>query len=410
MTTDRDASADAQWQEAWLDFTRLGGAVGFQLPPRPGQPPGGADTEASLLEALAACATEDGPRLAAALPGRQHWAPLLQQRWWAGAGAFLGARARALGIDLELSEHDRMQLAAEEHLCRRTHAHGLQHVPRLVHRLLDAGLHPVLLKGLVFARWLHPEPPLRPMGDADVLLPPSELTAARELLLRDGFTDAPLPAQRAGELHRHLAPLVRRVDGLPLVVELHGALAGRRAASRLAAEALVARARPFALGPARIPALHEDDRLAHLCLHHPGELSARRALDLALAAERCGPAGFLRARRMLDAEDRWQLDLLAGVAAHWLHRPALENAVPLLRGQLLRYSCAPGWGVSHLLAESRQQEFQTVAGLIRQPGAAALDRTTQLLQASLPVLLREPRRRLTAAARLARFLLLRSRR
>ena len=387
--------------QALADLTRFGGAAGFRLPPRAGARPTDTPTEVSLLEALAGCAVDDPARVCAALADWRDWPDLLGQRWWAGAAAFLSARTRALGVAHAVPQALRPMLAAEEYLCRNVHVHAHAHLPPLLARLEHAGLRPVLLKGLVYAHWLYPEPATRAMGDVDILLPPDALPQAQELLTRLGFRSAPMPAAHDPAAHRHLPPMTRRLDGLPLVVELHGALVPRNTTRQLDAAALVARAGPIELGALRARALTADDRLAHLALHHPGELSARRALDVALAARRLGGAAFARARHLLDAEDRWMLDLLGGVAADLTRKRDVLWAVPPLRSALIAATCAPGWGLSHLLSECRQHSGEGVGGLVQHPARAAADRLGQILLATLPVLLREPRRRLTAAARLA---------
>lgn len=55
-------------------------------------------------------------------------------------------------------------------------------IPKLFGSLLDAGLHPVLVKGQAIAR-IYPVPSHRESGDIDVLLPPDEYSVAREILL-----------------------------------------------------------------------------------------------------------------------------------------------------------------------------------------------------------------------------------
>lgn len=428
-------------RQALADLLRFGGAAGFRWPPRRGVgapwPPG----EAALLDLVLACAVADGARareaLARAGPLESALRPCLDQAWWAGAGAFLSARLAALELGDGVPAGLRGALLAEELVCRRRHAHARVHVPALLVRLERAGLRPVLLKGLVHAMWLYPEPWCRPGGDADLLLRADELAAARELLVAEGFVPSPTPVRHAGAPHHHGPPLARRVDGLPLVVELHAALAPLGCAGDLRAEALVDRSVPLdlsrepgaapvavAAGPAAggtgaapaatgprpvVRALAVDDRVAHIALHHPGELTLRRLLDILLAAREAGPSGLGRARRSIDRASRWQLDFVASMAGQLLAAP-LERVTPRITRALRAVSCTQRWALPHLEAARRgggapARPWAADAGpggAFARPGRAALDRLVELGAAILPVLSREPRRRALAALRLLR--------
>lgn len=430
--------------EALGDLLHFGGREGFRLPPRAGSVARWPPRERELLDLLLACVRADAATARRSLPVldadgavgtsaadaadgaagacevADSW---LTDAWWAGAAAFLHARLERLALLDELPAAGRAPLLAEERVCRRRHAHALQHVPALLQRLERAGLRPILLKGLVYAVWLYPEPWTRPCGDVDLLLAVDEAVQAERLLLAEGFVRTPLHDPRVdvrsdigrgtgrgigrGDTgaagHRHGAPLARRVDDRLLIVELHTALADRAAPARLGIEELLARSERMPIGGRELRVLQPDDRLAHIGLHHPAELSCRRLLDVLLVARRVGASGLARARRLLDPADRWQLDLLALCAARLLD-PALADAVPAWRRSLLSVACTPEWPSAHLSALRARREDGLQGGRVRRPLRAAADRVDLLGRAGLPVLGREPRRRVLAALRLVRDL------
>ncbi|MGQ0551673.1 MAG: nucleotidyltransferase family protein [Planctomycetota bacterium] len=392
-------------QEALADLTRFGGAAGFSWPPRAGAEFQWPETEGQLFRLASACVLDDRALATESLRVSEAlatgWHEALQSAWWAGAGAFLSARLRTLGLEAQLPVSLRGALLAEEFLCRHRYEHAREHVTALMDRLEAAGLRPVLLKGLAHAEWLYPEPWTRPCGDVDLLLSPSEGQVAYELLSAEGFIASALHGGHSPEGHHHLPPLTRRAGRLPFVVEIHSALAEQGCTRRLAADDLVARSVRHPLLGFRV--LQADDQLAHLVLHHPAELTARRLFDVGLAARRCGAAGLARARRLLDPAQRWQSDLVAGLAAHFVDA-SYEAALPGWRRALLAWSCAPNWGERHLAALRSGFHPDGLGGPVRRPLRCALDRTEVLCRAVLPVALREPRRRITALARLGREL------
>jgi len=412
-------------QHTLADLLRFGGAAGFRWPPRHGMRHEWSGAESLLLDALAAGARDDRAALQACLAEADALCEALLSGpadWWAGAAAFLATSARRLELEAAVPPTLRRVLLAEELVCRREHAYGLAEVPQLLARLEAAGLRPMLLKGLAFAHLLYPEPHARPFGDTDVLLLPDEATRAQELLLADGFVllpDTAHPAREHADRHHHLPPIARRRQGWTLRVELHARMLSEPVAG-LETEAVLARSQRVLLGglPVRLPC--EEDLVAHLWLHHPGELNLRRALDALLSTRRLGPDGLRRARRALPPSMRWRFDLMVGVARHLdagdLSRhtrapsdrasPRLAASVtglPLHVRAALRASCAPDWGRRHLLAV-RRGEAGGLAGIVRQPLRAAFDRLDELQRALLPVLAREPLRRALALLRLPRDL------
>jgi hypothetical protein len=89
--------------------------------------------------------------------------------------------------------------------------------------MAEAGIRTVMLKGAAIATRLYDESELRPAGDVDLLVAPSQARAAAQVLTRLGFHD-PLSGARTYERAAH-AVAFRREDGLPTYVDLHTAIA-----------------------------------------------------------------------------------------------------------------------------------------------------------------------------------------
>ncbi len=84
------------------------------------------------------------------------------------------------------------------------------------------GIQTLLLKGAALAYLVYPQPPLRPMRDIDLLVPPQDAPRAQGALLALGFTaddPASLPAD-----HHHLPACGRVAEGQLVSVEVHCAL------------------------------------------------------------------------------------------------------------------------------------------------------------------------------------------
>lgn len=85
-----------------------------------------------------------------------------------------------------------------------------------------AGIRTVMLKGAAIARRLYEDPLLRPAGDIDLLVAPSQAGAAAQVLERLGFRD-PLSRARPHERTPYAVSFERAGD-LPACVDLHRTL------------------------------------------------------------------------------------------------------------------------------------------------------------------------------------------
>ena len=88
-------------------------------------------------------------------------------------------------------------------------------------RALDSeGISSVILKGGALAHTVYAEPALRPMEDLDILVRPTQLESARQVLQDLGFS-APPPHGRFERLMHQLPLALRKKDGVVVAVEIH---------------------------------------------------------------------------------------------------------------------------------------------------------------------------------------------
>ena len=138
----------------------------------------------------------------------------------------------------------------------------------------DAGVPLVVLKGLVLAETVYPDPGCRVMSDLDLLVRPEDVDRAHDLLSGLGYSpDA--EADPAG----HGESFVRQFEGERLYlhpdhphcpVELHWFLVNRewfRVTTRLEGEALWERVRPLPLDGITAWQFSAEDTMLYLCFH-----------------------------------------------------------------------------------------------------------------------------------------------
>jgi hypothetical protein len=102
---------------------------------------------------------------------------------------------------------------------RRANQARLQVLYEVMAAYRSAGVPALLLKGAALCHLVYPEPGLRPMSDLDILVPACQARKAQEILAGLGF-HAP-GAPDAAFSHRHLGAATRRVDEVPVAVEIH---------------------------------------------------------------------------------------------------------------------------------------------------------------------------------------------
>ncbi len=182
------------------------------------------------------------------------------------------------------------------------------HLQQLLQVLAERGIPVIVLKGVVLDE-LYPQPGLRPFGDIDLLMRPSDLPQGEELLRSLGFLPAGQPDTQEAyrRHHHHLVPYDHQRTGTR--VELHKHIVRPDGPYSLEVGNLWDRAQPGLLNGVPYLKLAPEDQLLHLCLHflvdrrglRPGALL--QLCDIALMVTRHGqkvPWGPF-SQRLLDS-------------------------------------------------------------------------------------------------------------
>lgn len=81
------------------------------------------------------------------------------------------------------------------------------------------GITVILMKGIVLSNCVYKDYASRPMRDIDLLVDKRDVPLVQEVLGELGFYQEDHPD--IGEDHHHLEPFVKKVDGLPISIEVH---------------------------------------------------------------------------------------------------------------------------------------------------------------------------------------------
>jgi hypothetical protein len=141
-----------------------------------------------------------------------------------------------------------------------------------------------VLKGAALAALAYPDQSLRPYGDIDILVQPTEFEYTVELLERAGYSRA-LGWHRVGHAHDKGTTLIANDD---CAVDLHYALTRGPYRWLIASADLFAEPQTFPLGTRRLPTLSSPVQFLHVCLHarigdiRPRLLSIRDVAQCAL--------------------------------------------------------------------------------------------------------------------------------
>ena len=230
-------------------------------------------TDQRFLPLLADCAR---PRVPDALVERvqrrvaaiDDWPGLVTSAEQHGLGPLLHAHVRA-GV-FAPPEPARRQLWALYERHRRENAVRLSALEEVLAGLAEAGIPVAVLKGPVLANLVYRDPGLRPMSDLDLLVPFEDVVGAQRRLGELGFR-APLPpsTHRLRRKH-HLSPAVRLIDGLSVVIEVHGDAFGPDRGTTLQWDRRGAPPLTFSVGSRRAESLAMPQMLWHLCRHMTG--------------------------------------------------------------------------------------------------------------------------------------------
>ncbi len=128
--------------------------------------------------------------------------------WLAGQG---------LSLDETLAHMAKSEFKRQWHL----NQCYLELLSELSCEFISRGISPVLLKGAVLLEQIYPELGSRSMSDVDILISKEELPSVIEVLKLNGFEEHNHQKWKA---NAHKAELIRRKNGIELVVELHTSL------------------------------------------------------------------------------------------------------------------------------------------------------------------------------------------
>jgi hypothetical protein len=159
---------------------------------------------------------------------------------------------------------------------------------RVLAAFRQAGVAALPVKGLVLAETLYGSLALRPLGDLDVLVRPSDLPHARAALAELGFAQADEPGYENARHPFHDPPYYRRAAGGSICLELHWGLWASHF-FQLEPDALWRRVVPAQIHGATLSILSPEDTLLHLAIHR-----SRSALRLRFV---CDVAELLRCNR-----------------------------------------------------------------------------------------------------------------
>lgn len=303
-------------------------------------------TPESRVLVLSAGGRENDARIQAELSGSIRWTLLARlldsERATSVVWRRLGADVRArIPADASLT-WQRLALVSE---FQSAYLHD-----RLVEtvRMLNREAVPViLLKGAALAEAVYGSVADRPMGDADLLVPPDRITDAWEAARRLGWVwDAERFPRSHYARHHHLPPLV---DGrYPQArLELHSALAAKGHPFALAYDEALEASREATVGGVPSRVLDDRHQVVHLCVHfawsHMLSFGAWRVFrDL----------HTLVSRRQIDWEAVRALasERAAAGCCHWTAALATRLVgVPIPKAFVDRLVRSPGGAIHRLL-------------------------------------------------------------
>ena len=240
-------------------------------------------------------------------------APLLHKRLrQSGARASVPADVR-----------ERLRLAYLASAARNTRRY--QELGPVLRCLRSSGIPVIVLKGAYLAEAVYGDVALRPMGDADLMIPRTELSKAQAVLL-----DMSGAHQQFVDIESHC----RTGHQLPAVVirgftiEIHWAIVSPTEPFRVDAAGLWDRARPATIAGVEVLALSPEDLLLHLCLNccYQDHLVGLKSL--------CGVAETIRRFRgeinwteVAERAREWGAGRPVGLTLH-LARSMLGTGVP----------------------------------------------------------------------------------
>ena len=139
----------------------------------------------------------------------------------------------------------------------------------LLAELSQAGIRPIVLKGMALSSTLYQTPAARPTSDLDLLIERTQVPAAKQALLKLGYQDT-LGLEPEGHLAflNHLHVQRNYAGGQTVAVEAHWHLVHDPGYVRhIDTDVLRARAQPADLNDCSALVLDPADQLLHACAH-----------------------------------------------------------------------------------------------------------------------------------------------
>lgn len=154
----------------------------------------------------------------AVLPNREDsWEHLIHSAEQHGIASLLYKHIR--DIDFQIPEASRRLLQSLYLRNRMSSRIRNKAVVEIINAYQFEGIDVLLVKGIALCNFVYSETGLRPMRDIDLLVKKSDLKKAEKVLLDLGY----IAAQHHAIPHDyyHLVPLEKKIDGLPVGIELH---------------------------------------------------------------------------------------------------------------------------------------------------------------------------------------------
>jgi hypothetical protein len=191
--------------------------------------------------------------------------------------------------------------------------------------LRTAGIPVIVLKGAYLAEAIYGDVALRPMCDADLMVPRADLPRAQAILLdKADVREQPQDIESLCRKTQHLPGAVIR----GLIIEIHWTIVSPTGPFGVDTAGLWDRARPATTAGVEVLALSPEDLLLHLCLHFSrqhGLTGLKLLCDIADTIHRF--RGEMDWMRVTDRAGEWGASRYVGLTLH-LAQSMLGTEVP----------------------------------------------------------------------------------
>jgi len=202
---------------------------------------------------------------------------------------------------------------------------------RLIDLLAAEGIEAVPFKGPLLAEWVYGTVSLRQFGDLDILVGPTDVSRARQLLIADGYDpEFALPGKSESEYLRSEHAFQLRKEASGFIVELHWRFGSRDQAFPVHPAAVWERLGKQTFQGRELPALSPEDLFLYFCVHgakHGWDrlewiaclramiCKGRNSMDWKRIAQRAAESGATRGLHLgiLMAASQGETDVPAGL-------------------------------------------------------------------------------------------------